>query len=168
MKACLDTDYRDPRAQCAGVLFREWDHPSPAKVYRMLIDEVEPYEPGSFYKRELPCLLQTLEQVTEDLEVIVIDGYVWLGEGRGGLGWHLHEALDRTVPVIGVAKNYFRGADRAALPLQRGKSAKPLWITAIGLEPADAVHCIRSMHGPYRTPTLLKIADAACREKGTP
>lgn len=34
-----------------------------------------PYEPGSFYKRELPCILSLLKDIYKQLDAIVIDGY---------------------------------------------------------------------------------------------
>lgn len=164
MKAIVDTDYRDTCAQGACVLFREWHDSTPAKIYRAVLKETAPYEPGSFYKRELPVLLHALQQVTEPIDLIVIDGYVWLGENRGGLGWHLYEALDQSVPVIGVAKTSFRGAEAVAQPVFRGQSQKPLWITAIGIEVSEAIRFIEKMDGKYRIPTLIKLADTACRE----
>lgn len=164
MIAALDTDYQDSRGQCACVLFERWDAESPYKLYRAVLEPVAPYEPGAFYRRELPCIQHALRLVLEPLDVIVVDGYVWLGENRGGLGWHLYEALGRRVPVIGVAKTTFHGAKTLALPLLRGDSHNPLWITAAGMDPETARDCIARMAGPYRVPTLLKAADAACRE----
>ncbi|MFY0538676.1 hypothetical protein [Nannocystis pusilla] len=43
----------------------------------------------------------------------MIDGHVWLGPDRPGLGVHLHRALGEAIPVVGVAKNPFRGRPRA-------------------------------------------------------
>jgi len=125
------------------------------------ITEVEAYQPGQFYRRELPCLLRVLTNVTEPLEAIVIDGYVWLGENRPGLGAHLYEALARSVPIIGVAKTHFRGA--VAEEVCRGDSRRPLFISVAGLSAQTAADHIRSMHGPYRLPTMLAKVDHLCR-----
>ena len=163
MKAIVDTDYRDTSAQGACVVFQEWTDPAPATTYRAVLESVAAYEPGSFYKRELPVLLNVLKQVAEPIDLIVVDGYVWLGENRGGLGWHLYEALDRSTAVIGVAKTLFRGAEAIAQPVFRRKSRKPLWITAIGVELSEATYAINEMEGKYRIPTLIKWADTACR-----
>lgn len=46
--------------------------------------EIAPYQPGEFYRRELPCLLAVLA-CGPVAEVIVVDGYVWLGPERAGL-----------------------------------------------------------------------------------
>ena len=47
------------------------------------IAQFAPYEPGRFYRRELPCLLTALEAITARPATVIMDGYVWLdGEGR--------------------------------------------------------------------------------------
>src|SRR5262249_23574876 len=128
------------------------------------IGHVEQYEPGQFYKRELPCLLAVLGHVREPIDVVVVDGFVWLGdETRPGLGAHLHRALGETVPVVGVAKNPFVGAVVAG-PVRRGAGRKPLWVTAVGLDADVAAEAVHSMHGDSRLPTLLRRVDQLCRQ----
>jgi deoxyribonuclease V len=163
MLACVDVDYRDDSALAACVLFRDWgDEHSAAELVRT-IREVAAYVPGQFYKRELPCLLAVLADVPEPLEAVVIDGYVWLKDVRTpGLGGHLFEALKRTIPVIGVAKTRFFGAD-AARPVKRGESDRPLYVTAAGLAVEEAARLVQGMHGAYRLPTLLRRVDTLCR-----
>lgn len=164
MLICLDTDYRDPQAQCAYVLFDSWAAAKPVHVGCVRIDAIAPYEPGAFYKRELPGLLQALASVEHPLEAILIDAYVWLDEGRGGLGWHLYEALERKIPVVGVAKTRFRLAEKVAIPMLRGESQNPLWVTAIGVETDWAAERVKEMAGEFRVPSLLKMVDGRCRE----
>ena len=167
MLACVDVNYEPRGALAACLVFRSFADPAPAREIVARIDEVAPYEPGAFYRRELPCLLEVLGKVGAPLEAVVIDGYVWLSsDGRPGLGAHLFEALERKVPVIGVAKTAFRGSAFAER-LIRGGSSRPLFITAAGVAPSDAVARIRSMHGPHRIPTLLKRVDRLCREGGS-
>jgi deoxyribonuclease V len=163
MIACVDVDYRDSGAVAACVLFRSWtDGVSAGEVVERTAN-VEPYQPGQFYRRELPCLLSVLRRVAEPLQAVVIDGYVWLGdENSPGLGAHLYKALGRTLPVIGVAKTHFAGAV-AARPVLRGDSQRPLHVTAAGMDPAAAAEHVRSMHGPFRIPTLLRRVDQLCR-----
>src|SRR4030095_7914663 len=85
------------------------------------VANVQAYEPGQFYRRELPCLLAILQQLPP-IKSVIIDGYVWLeGTSKPGLGAHLHEALHEQVAVIGVAKTRFQGADGACEVL-RGAS----------------------------------------------
>jgi deoxyribonuclease V len=161
MIACVDVDYRDGGARVACVLLRDWADPASAGEHVEEVAAAAPYEPGQFFRRELPCLLAVLALVREPLEAVVVDGYVWLGDGRPGLGAHLFEALGRAMPVVGVAKTRFAGA--AAEAVLRGGSRKPLFVTAAGMDPALAAGHVRRMHGPYRIPTLLKKADQLCR-----
>jgi deoxyribonuclease V len=98
------------------------------------------------------------------MEIIVIDGYVWLSEdGRPGLGAHLFEALARTTAIVGVSKTSFAGS-AFAVSVYRGGSHRPLFVTAAGVEPAIAAGWIGGMHGAHRIPTLLKRVDRLCRE----
>ena len=163
MLACVDVDYREREAVAACVLFRGWGDAAPAAEKVERIAAVESYQPGQFYKRELPCLLAVLEPVRDQVEVVVVDGYVWLdAQQTAGLGGHLYESLGRTIPVIGVAKTRFQSAPAAAV--KRGQSGRPLYVTVAGIDlPVAAVH-IQGMHGEHRIPTLLKRADRICRE----
>jgi deoxyribonuclease V len=164
MMICVDVDYRDDHAVAAGVLFREWTDGTAARELVERIDGVEPYVPGEFFRRELPCLLALLARVGEPIDLVVIDGYVWLGdETRPGLGARLYEALGRSTPVVGVAKTCFRSAT-LAVAVRRGEEAKrPLYVTAAGIAVEEAARHIAEMHGGHRLPTLLKRVDSACR-----
>ncbi|MCP3140027.1 endonuclease V [Pyxidicoccus xibeiensis] len=162
MIACLDVDYRTELTVAVCVLFRAWTDSAEASH---LVDRgppAEPYEPGQFYRRELPHLLRVLAQVQEPLQAIIVDGYVWLGEERPGLGAHLYEALCRAVPVIGVAKTAFHSTG-SAVPVLRGQSLRPLFVTAIGMETQAAADHVRRMHGNSRIPTMLSRVDRLCR-----
>jgi deoxyribonuclease V len=162
--ACVDVDYRDQGAVAACVLFRDWtDAASAARVVERL-DRVEPYEPGGFYKRELPCLQAVLCKVGVPVDLVIIDGYVWLSERQTpGLGGHLFEALGRRIPVVGVAKTRFRSATLAREVL-RGDSDRPLYVTAAGIDAEEVCRHVRDMHGPFRLPTLLREVDQLCRQ----
>src|SRR5215510_7208876 len=90
--SAVDVDYRGSVAVAAGVWFRGWSA-SEAEVEAVTTcREVAPYQPGALYLRELPCLLAVLAR-GPTADVVVVDGYVWLGPGRAGLGAHLHLAL---------------------------------------------------------------------------
>ncbi len=162
MLACVDVDYRGEGAVAACLLFRHWADGDVAGELVRRIDRVEPYEPGQFYKRELPCLLSVLADVPERLEAVVVDGYVWLrDETTPGLGGHLFEALGGT-SVVGVAKTRFASAT-AARAVVRGGSRRPLFVTAAGMGPDDAARHVQAMHGEFRIPTLLRRVDQLCR-----
>jgi deoxyribonuclease V len=161
--ACADVHYRQEGAVAACVLFSQWRDAAAAGELRASVNEVEPYEPGEFFRRELPCILRVLEDAKGPLETIVIDGYVWLdGAKRPGLGARLYEALGGQTPVIGVAKTLFRGAG-AFVTVMRGESKRPLYVTSAGIDVNQAAALVRSMHGEHRIPTLLKAVDRLCR-----
>jgi deoxyribonuclease V len=119
------------------------------------------YEAGAFFRRELPALLAVLTDVSSSLTTVLVDGYAWLGPERPGLGAHLWRALDKRVPVVGVAKTAFLGAQ--ATPVLRGGSARPLYLTAAGMDAAEAAVRIAAMHGGHRIPTLIRRADHLAR-----
>jgi deoxyribonuclease V len=116
---CLDVDYRDVGAMAAGLWFRGWASPSGVHEATRFFSHPAPYEPGAFYRRELPCLLGVLER-GPDPDITVVDGYVELVHGEPGLGARLHKAIAR--PVIGVAKTRYSGA--AGVEVRRGDSQK--------------------------------------------
>ena len=165
MLACVDVDYRrDGSAVAACLAFATWSTHEVAASYVTRIDRVsEPYQPGSLYRRELPCLLSVLTAAATAFEVVIVDAYVTLDTaGRPGLGARLHDALDGT-PVVGVAKTRFEEAAEA-LPVFRGASRVPLWISSAGMTVATAAENVRSMHGEHRIPTLLGMVDRLARK----
>jgi len=130
------------------------------------VQDVAEYEPGQFYKRELPCIAKLLDEITRlevVLDCIVIDGYVWLGSPeRGGLGAHLYDHLQGSLPIIGVAKSEFVGTPDETR-LLRGDSIKPLFVTTAGIVLDAAKAHIAAMHGKFRMPDLLKLVDGLSR-----
>jgi deoxyribonuclease V len=91
----------------------------------------------------------------------VVDGYADLDpSGRPGLGAPAHAEFG--IPVIGVAKSRFRTATHA-VPVVRGSSARPLFVTAAGMPAADAADLVRRMVGQCRLPDALRCADILAR-----
>ena len=122
---------------------------------------VAPYQPGSFFRRELPATRAVLDGVT-DLDLLIVDGYVDLDPaGLPGLGARLHDEIG--VPVIGVAKTAFRGATHAAV-VHRGTATRPLYVTAAGVTVAQAARLVASMAGPHRLPNALRRVDRLSRD----
>ena len=162
MIVALDVDYRNDAA-CIGVVqFRAWTDEAPTRELAIVSAvPAENYRPGEFYRRELPFLLQGLAALESEPNVIVIDGYVWLADDRPGLGAHLFQAIRCSASVVGVAKNHFRGS--RAVPVLRGASHKPLFVTAAGMSPEAAAAAVSSMAGEHRVPTMLKRADQLAR-----
>jgi deoxyribonuclease V len=165
MIVATDVHYRDDGAKAVAVVFDAWGSADPAAVHDTFVHDVEPYESGSFYKRELPCISAVLKLVDlTDVEAIVVDGYVYLDDHeRPGLGAHLYAELEGMHPVIGVAKTSFRGVTEAAIPVKRGASEVPVFVSAIGMSLGDAARNIESMHGKFRIPTLLTLLDRATK-----
>ena len=89
--------------------FRGWRDGLPRSSHTSLHHDLAPYEPGSFYKRELPAILPMVHLVLArgTVGTVVLDGHVDLDEGRPGLGRHLYEALGAPpeLCIVGVAKN---------------------------------------------------------------
>ena len=109
-----------------------------------VVPGVEPYQPGRFYLRELPPLRAVLDGL-DQMALLIIDGYADLDPGgRPGLGAHAHAEFG--IPVIGVAKSRFRTATHA-VPVVRGSSARPLFVTAAGMPRADGADLVRRMAG---------------------
>ena len=164
MIVALDVCYDDLGGACVGLIaFKQWDAEKAVSATITMLDSVADYEPGIFYKRELPCLLAAIAEYKEPITTVVVDAYVDLDEsGRAGLGRHLYNALGQRVPVIGVAKTKFKDTP-LHWELLRGESRNPLRITAAGVSIEQAKLWVRSMHGKYRMPTLLTLVDNLCR-----
>jgi deoxyribonuclease V len=124
------------------------------------VTEVLPYRPGEFYLRELPAIRTVLSGLS-GLGLLVVDGYADLDPGgRPGLGAHAHAEFG--VPVIGVAKNAFRTASHA-VPVLRGISARPLFVTSAGMPRDEAADLVRHMAGQHRLPDAIRRADTLAR-----
>ncbi len=164
--AAFDVHYLDNgHASAAAVLFHDYRDAAPAATYTKFLSPVADYIPGEFYRRELPCILALVEQFNEAPDEMIVDGYVMLGN-RPGLGQHLFASFDHKIPVIGVAKSKFEGYSGAMV--FRGRSKKPLYVTAAGADLPMASERIRMMHGVHRIPTLLKQVDFMARENARP
>jgi len=157
MNIAIDVHYQNDEAATTGIMFEDWASDEIHQTIVTTQGEIGPYETGAFYKRELPCILSLIEKLDEKLDCIVIDGYVTLGSNSTpGLGAHLYSTLDRTIPVIGVAKSAFKNTP-IECELFRGHSKKPLFVTSAGLELSKAKKLISTMHGRHRYPTYLSV-----------
>lgn len=159
MIIALDVAYAPDHALTAAVGFVTWTAEDFAlRKVKLTSGAPAPYEPGAFYKRELPYLIDMLRSYAPT--VVVIDGYVRIGD-QPALGAHLFEALGRAVPVVGVAKSFMK--DSTGVEVLRGDSLRPLYVTAEGLDAGAAADAVRSMHGAHRIPTHLKHVDQLTR-----
>ena len=159
--AAVDVHYlRSGAARAAAVLAADADFARVLAERTAVLPQVPSYRPGQFYLRELPPLHAVLDDL-RGLSLLVVDGYVDLDPaGRPGLGAHAHDEFG--IPVIGVAKSRFRTATHA-VPVMRGSSARPLFVTAAGMPATDAADLVRRMAGRYRLPDALRRVDAIAR-----
>ena len=166
MILALDTHYRNEKAKTICIGFNDWMDEIPMKNFYEELDVEAEYQPGAFYKRELPCIISILQKTDlEKTEAIIIDGYVILDDaGKPGLGGHLYEFLKRKIPVIGVAKTNFANNTLHKREVYRGESVRPLYVTTQGMDLDVACGYIKNMHGGFRIPTLLKKLDTLTKE----
>ena len=157
----VDVHYMDDsRARAAAVAASDPRFSAMACTGTAVVSVTAAYRPGEFYRRELPPLQAVIPR-SGRLALIVVDGYVDLdAAGLPGLGAHVHAEFG--VPVIGVAKTPFKTATHAA-QVFRGRSARPLHVTAAGMTIADAARLVGEMAGPFRVPDALKLADRLAR-----
>jgi deoxyribonuclease V len=168
--ACVDVGYLEGAAIAGCLLFQAWTDQAPAESVVVRTAAAAPYRSGEFFRRELPAILAVLKQVHVPLETVLIDGYVWLEGARPGLGAHLYEALGGRMAIVGVAKTAWGDPaaggstdERRAIPLRRGRSDKPLYVTTAGMDVRLATALVAGMHGDHRIPTLLKWVDRLVR-----
>ncbi|UVD78983.1 endonuclease V [Myroides albus] len=166
MILAVDMYYYEAGAKVVGVLFESFDSKAPIDIIKKLLPPQKEYEPGAFYKRELPCILELVNTLNREyIELIIVDGYVYLDDHKKkGLGSYVFEALDTKIPVIGVAKSYFFTSAQLVAQVYRGESKKPLYVSAVGIELNKAKEYIQQMHGEYRMPYLLKLMDTETKK----
>ncbi|GLY14072.1 endonuclease V [Kineosporia sp. NBRC 101677] len=162
VRAAVDVGYPPSGGARAALVLS--DSPEFARITGTrvsMVDEVAPYEPGQFYKRELPAVRAVLAELTELPHLLVVDGFVDLDPaGTPGMGRYVHREFGIT--VVGVAKTAFRTAEHA-LEVRRGASARPLHVTAAGMPPEDAATLVQRLSGPHRIPDALRAVDRLSR-----
>lgn len=132
------------------------------------------YIPGELYKRELPSIMQCLNQINiDDVTLIIVDGFVWLSDEAGnkipGLGKRLHDAIankyQQSITIVGIAKNAYKYPVKPCTEVRRGGSQRPLYITCTEDSLLDKYSIqIRMMHGEYRMPDVIKSVDTKTKE----
>jgi deoxyribonuclease V len=165
MILAIDVHYKTDYAKAVAVLFEPGDAAARRTITER-IEQVKDYEPGQFYKRELPCILKITEKIDLNLvSLIIVDGHVYTNnEGGLGLGGKLWEALHQKIPVIGVAKTPFLGNKETVQQVLRGQSNNPLYVSAIGIDLNEAALLVKNMKGDFRMPDILKAVDKLTKE----
>jgi deoxyribonuclease V len=167
MIVAIDVYYKENTAKAVGALIQNWGDAAALQYVIRYINAVEEYEPGAFYKRELPCIMEVMDQIDLlSVTCIVVDGFVVLDDlGKPGLGAYVHERLHRKIPVIGVAKSNFHQNLKNVIPVLRGDSNKPVYVSAVGIDLQLAADYVKGMHGDFRLPTVLKELDRITKEE---
>ena len=162
----FDSYYFDDKAKTVCFAFENWTDENPIQIYTETIESNAEYEPGAFYKKELPCILGILSKISlKNEDIIIIDGYVILdNEGKYGLGGYLYESLDKKNAIIGIAKTRYSQNTLHVVEVLRGESKNPLFVTAIGTDLQIAAQNVKNMQGEFRMPTILKKIDILTKE----
>jgi len=158
----VDVCYSHNVGQVAGVLFTR--NSNVENTYLSTARGIADYESGEFYKRELPCIEKLINEHKLVPDCVIVDGYVYLEHGKPGLGKHLYQSMNGTTPVIGVAKNP-RGIINEQFHVLRGESLNPLYVTSEGIDLEEAKALIKNLEGPFRIPSVIKLADTLCRRE---
>ncbi len=175
-KIAIDTYYfGEVKARTVGVIFNDLSDEKPSEVITVWSSGFKPYEPGQFYKRELPCILDCLSKVKlTDFDTIILDGFYRLrgqdGDEWSGLGEHLMEELKKQgllhpdLNIWCVAKSNFCRTDEISVPITRGAGKVPLYVQALRDQPGAAL-LVKNMAGEYRLPKMLKILDKETKKE---
>ncbi len=163
--ACFDVKYYDEFAIVGYVLFVNHLSSVPSRTGQVRHDRIEPYVSGEFYKRELPCVLSAINQIQESISLIYVDGNVWLGDDRKGLGFYVYEALHAKIPVIGISKTSFHNSQNNVVPVTRQNSVKPLYVSSVGIDLTEATSIVEEMNGVFRIPSMIKLADSLSKQE---
>ena len=164
MIACIDVHYFDSYANATAIVVSNWQAETELKTFSFKQTKVGEYQAGQFYQRELEPILGLLAEIDVAIKTYVIDAYCHLSyEQAPGLGSYLFQHLPADSSVVGVAKNRYKDT-KHAVEVLRGRSIRPLFVTAIGMDYSSAAKAIEAMHGEFRIPTLLKRVDHLARK----
>ncbi len=142
-----------------------------------------PYVPGFLSFREIPAVLDALEQLTLTPDLILCDGQGIAHPRRFGIGCHLGVLVD--IPTIGVAKSLLIGR-HATVPPEKGawqplthdgevigavvrsrSNTNPLYVSPghrICLQ--TAIDYVLRCTPKYRLPETTRLADRLASDRG--
>lgn len=160
--ACFDVYYYESYAKACCIVFVSSSEEEIICEHCKIVEPINDYVSGEFYKRELPCILSVYNLIKMDIDIIIIDGFVMLDNGKKGLGAYLYDSLNKQTPVIGVAKTLFSECEFYS-EVYRGISKKPLYVSSIGIDLELSTNLIKNLKGKNRTPDVLKRVDHLTR-----
>lgn len=107
IKVCgVDVSYKNNIAYGAAVIL-DRNKQEVIEIAKSTLKITSPYIPGLFVLREARPILKTLDKLTKDFDLLLVDGNGQLHPRRCGLACYIGLVLDK--PVIGVAKNLLCG-----------------------------------------------------------
>ena len=161
----ININFQENQDTVAGVLFTRWNSGRAESVLSVKVENTESFIGGEIFGRELKVVNALLSQCKSKLDYIVLDGLVFSdGHSEAGLGKYIYDQLEEKVVVIGVSNKLVKGLPEEC-GLCRGDSGTPLYVTAVSVGLSQAKELITSMHGKFRMPTLLKLAEKKSRGK---
>jgi deoxyribonuclease V len=164
MKLAACVHYHADGALAAAVAFDEWDASEASRTFTSRIERVEKPACGKPDLRDVPCLLQLLQEHALKPDVILIDAPVYLDAAETpGLGRKLIDALGDQTAIIGVATKPMPGMP-AQFEVFREEETRPVIVTCAGIDLGAAKIRVRNMHGKRRVPMLPKLAARLARE----
>ncbi|WP_425396948.1 deoxyribonuclease V [Aeoliella sp.] len=98
--------WREATSKAAVVVF-DYTTLEPLEVATASMPSPFPYVPGLLSFREIPVLLEAFEQLTHNVDLVMVDGHGYVHPRRLGIASHLGLVLD--VSTIGCAKTHFIG-----------------------------------------------------------
>lgn len=98
--------WREATSKAAVVVF-DYATLEPLEVVTASMPSPFPYVPGLLSFREIPVLLTAFQQLTREVDLVMVDGHGYVHPRRLGIAAHLGLVLD--VPTIGCAKTHFFG-----------------------------------------------------------
>ena len=102
----VDVSYKNNIAYGAAVILDRQTH-EVIEIAKSTLKVTTPYIPGFFVLREAKPILKTLDKLTQDFDLLLVDGNGQLHPRRCGLACYIGLVLDK--PVIGVAKKLLCG-----------------------------------------------------------
>jgi deoxyribonuclease V len=102
----VDVSYKDNTAYGAAVIF-DISKKEVIEVAKSTLKVTSPYIPGFFVLREAKPILKTLNKLTKEYDLLLVDGNGQLHPRRCGLACYIGLVLNK--PVIGVAKKLLCG-----------------------------------------------------------
>lgn len=109
--SAVDQAFPSPETVCGAAI--AWLDGKIVEEVTALADTPIPYIPGLLAFRELPAIVASLERLTSEIDLVLVDGNGRLHPRQAGLATHVGVAFDS--PTVGVAKSLLCGTPRESI-----------------------------------------------------